>query len=1113
MGAREEVRQSLIAILVRELYGPTGGEHETLDEAPTKRYICGVLFPAQQASDPEDGRVGEEEDAGEEPLIAAAKQDGPEVDDEGPDGGAPLDQPPRGGDDEPSHDDPVQLANAYQPSAFGLTCMLAPGEGELIITPSAAIYRSRKAAPTPKGYVPTVWDREPLALDAARVKLNERAVDSHSRELIAKRLSLRVIARRVPSGARLVTITLYNETPGSSDRPVYAKDCFYQVGFEVTGPPGTLPFCELPRGHRPLDDPEEDSLELLYRNRRTFARGHGCAADWGTDHGGRTDRISTSFLPASNVPPLEPLSGTEDWLSMEVLSRESDGSGPQEIPSLLRSLTRGYRQWIEDREAELSTLNERLAKTARRHVGLCRSALERMENGIEVLERDPLVQRAFVLANRAMLMQQIHYRRRRRTLAEPWEPLPEVYRSRLEDDGVTGYWRAFQLAFILMNLSAFVEEGIAEDRETVDLIWFPTGGGKTEAYLGLAAYVMLLRRLRRPSNAGCTVLMRYTLRLLTAQQFQRASALLCACEALRCERPAELGEAPFAIGLWVGGQLTPNRRSEAVSKLNKLASGEERVENPFQLLSCPWCGTALDQPGNLGYKRVPLRSGERTHTVKLICPEAHCRFHSRHSPLPVEMVDEDIYEAPPALIIGTVDKFAMLAWYEKAGRLFGDSHAGGNGPPELIIQDELHLISGPLGSIVGHYEASIEALCSRNGLRPKIVASTATIRRAAEQCFALYNRRAFQFPPPGLDASDSYFAREDGSSPGRVYLGIFPTAASSTVTAQVHVLAALLQGILQVALPEGHDESARDPYWTLVQYFGSLRELGRTASLMVDEVPEYLDAMGRRLGLSGRERRWLGRPVELTSRRGPSEIPEILGRLEIRYPTPGGGPRPLDTLLATNMISVGVDVGRLGLMLVVGQPKTTSEYIQASSRVGRTAAAPGLVVTLYNTGKPRDRSHYEHHRSYHESFYRHVEPTSVTPYSLPVLERALPAQLVIGARHLAGLQRPDEVDLGAASMIKLQEWFRNRVKETDPEHAEALAVALRERLRAWSETRPMEWGKLREPPENPPLMYPAGSEPREEWADVAWSVPTSMRNVDAECRAAIVPRYPTAEDS
>ncbi|HWM93832.1 MAG TPA: helicase-related protein [Thermoanaerobaculia bacterium] len=1112
MEPREEIRESLIRFLKRELYGPADDEPEVLTDPPTSRYIAGVLFPAQQITDPDDGRVGEEEDA--EESTSASAPDAPEADDEWTTAEDALTKPPHGGDevssDEPSSDEPILLANAYQPSAVGLTCMLAPGENDLIVTPYAAVYRSRKAPAKPNGYEPTEWVREPLALEAQRLKLNDARLHSQTFRLAPGRLSLQVVARKLSDGARLVTVSLYNETPGQRDRPVFAKDCFYQVGFEVTGLPDSLPFCELPPAHRPLDDLEAESLALLYRNRRTFARGHGCAADWGVDHDGRTDRIVTSIIPASKVLPLEPMPGSEAWLSMEVLSREADGGAESTIPGLLRNLTIDYEQWIDRRQVEVQKLGESFRATARRHLDLCRKALDRMERGVELLERQPLARQAFMLANRAMLMQQYHYQRSRRLLDEPWEELPESYRSRRDGHHVTGYWRSFQLAFILMNLTAFAEEG-TETREIVDLIWFPTGGGKTEAYLGLASYVMFLRRLERPSNAGCAVLMRYTLRLLTAQQFQRASALLCACESLRAESPAELGGTPFSIGLWVGSKLTPNRRSNAVEILNKLANGDGRAENPFQLLTCPWCGTALDEEGRLGYRRVSLRPGDRTHTVKLICPERRCGFATRERPLPVLVIDEDIYESPPTLLIGTVDKFAMLAWYREAGALFGNSDPDGNGPPELIIQDELHLISGPLGSIVGHFEATIEALCSRGGRRPKIVASTATIRRAGEQCRALYNREAFQFPPPGLDASNSYFASEDHSAAGRIYVGVFPAAASSPVTAHVRVTAALLQGIRLVSLPESLDESARDPYWTLVQYFGSLRELGRASSLMEDEVPEYLDAMGRRLGLKGAERRWLGRPFELTSRRGPSEIPEILEHLEISYPAADHGRRPLDTLLATNMISVGVDIGRLGLMLVVGQPKTTSEYIQASSRVGRTVRAPGLVVTLYNTGKPRDRSHYEHHRSYHDSFYRHVEPTSVTPYSLPVLERALPAQLVIAGRHLAHFESPEELDLEDPALLQFQHELVRRVEVIDEEHTQALARRLQALLKDWNDTRPREWGHLIEPPESQPLMYPAGSEPREEW-DGAWSVPISMRNVDTECQARVLPRYPGEEE-
>lgn len=1113
MGPREEIRESLIRFLQRELYGPTGDESEVLTDPPTNRYITGVLFPAQQITDPDDGQVAEEEESVESTLVSALVA--PEVPDEWGTVEDSLDTLPHSDRDEvsydePPHDDSVLLANAYQPSAIGLTCMLAPGENDLTVTPYAAVYQSRKAPAQPNGYEPTEWVREPLTLEAHRLKLDDSRLQTHSIGLVPDRLSVRVVARKLSDGARLVTVSLYNETPGQRDRPVFAKDCFYQVGFEVTGSPGSLPFCELLPAHRPLDDQEAESLALLYRNRRTFARGHGCAADWSVGHNGRTDRIFTSIIPDSKMLPLEPMAGSEDWLSMEVLSRES-AEGTSSIPELLRKLTLNYQEWIDQRQAEVLELNERFQATAHRHLDLCRKALNRMEQGIELLEHQPLGRQAFMLANRAMLMQQYHYQRSRRLPDDPWQPLPEDYRSHHNDTQVIGYWRSFQLAFILMNLIAFAEEG-AQAREVVDLIWFPTGGGKTEAYLGLAAYVMFLRRLKRPSNGGCTVLMRYTLRLLTAQQFQRASALLCACESMRAESPAQLGTTPFTIGLWVGSQLTPNRRSNAVEARNKLAEGNGRAENPFQLLTCPWCGTALDQEQNLGYRRVSLRPGEQKHTVKFICPEQRCGFSTRARPLPVLVIDEDIYETPPTLLIGTVDKFAMLTWIPEAGVLFGDTASDGNGPPELIIQDELHLISGPLGSIVGHFEATIDALCSRGGQRPKIVASTATIRRAGEQCRALYNREAFQFPPPGLDASNSYFAIEDYRAAGRVYVGVFPAAASSPVTAHVRVAAALLQGIRRVPLPEGLDESARDPYWTLVQYFGSLRELGRAASLMEDEVPEYLDAMGRRLGLKGTERRWLGRPFELTSRRAPSEIPEVLEHLAISYPATQEGRRPLDTLLATNMISVGVDIGRLGLMLVVGQPKTTSEYIQASSRVGRTVRAPGLVVTLYNTGKPRDRSHYEHHRSYHDSFYRHVEPTSVTPYSLPVLERVLPAQLIIAGRHLVHLQSPEDLDLDDATLLQFRHELARRVAAIDEDHAQALARRFQALLTEWNDTRPREWGRLIDIPEDQPLMYPAGSEPRVEWHGFAWSVPTSMRNVDTECQARVLPRYSSEEE-
>ena len=585
----------------------------------------------------------------------------------------------------------------------------------------------------------------------------------------------------------------------------------------------------------------------------------------------------------------------------------------------------------------------------------CRVCLQRIRNGIGLLKSDARLLEAFMLANRAIRMQQLHGRRPKRPTNQPFEKLPTSYAPTKDSPG---RWRTFQLAFILMNLSSITPMENGDDhpeRSLVDLIWFPTGGGKTEAYLGLAATDIFLRRLTRPSNAGCTVLMRYTLRLLTAQQFQRASSMICACELIRRERPHDLGDEPITIGLWVGESLTPLYRQPALKALNNLAKPNSQEANEFQLLKCPWCGTALDEHDNLGY----VADG-KPKTVIFVCPEPECAFSTRKSKLPVVVIDEDVYDSPPTLIIGTVDKFAMLAWREQAGRIFGVGTADDHDPPDLIIQDELHLISGPLGSVVGLYETAIDLLSSWKGRKPKIVASTATIRRAWHQCKALYDRTTSQFPPQGLDISDSFFAKENPDSPGRVYVGVFATAAPSFVTAMVRTLGGLFQSCNSLKLPTGATEETRDPYWTILQYFSSLRELGHAATLVEADIPEYMWSIATRTNLPKELCRSLGSPVELTSRRTADEIPEILERLELRYPRKSKEPkdRPLDTLLATNMISVGVDVDRLGLMLIVGQPKTTSEYIQASSRVGRSTKAPGLIVTMYNPGKPRDRSHY-----------------------------------------------------------------------------------------------------------------------------------------------------------
>jgi Helicase conserved C-terminal domain len=1106
MTHEETFRQQLIEALRRELVGPpwlpakTQDDTETveqpddvLQESPVQRYSAGVLFPSSQPIiESEDTEVLDTEaDAEEEPEIFA--------DEELPD----SDKPSRGDDAiSDAYDETVRLANEFFPAAIGLTFIANVPDSGLIIQVRAAVYNSQKP-PDPNSKL-REWHRSVLDIKPVILKIPQATDHGLQSFDLAENLRLRTIYHLRQDGSFLITVSMLNDRAATGGKFPSGANCFFQAEFDVKASDNEYVFPEYRTSTRSLKDPEEAALELLYRNRKAYAVGHGCAADWGEELEGRVNWITTSTVPAFKVAPVQPREGQGDELSMFFLSGAEGRVGRDRVPQVLENLVREYKMWIESQDEEIAVLPARLRDAARNNLEYCRQCLSRIQAGIELLRFNKKMLTAFMLANRAILMQQYHSRRDKRSLAGQWEDLPTSYEPK---NNRTGRWRTFQLAFILMNLQSLArqEDGTEHpDRNLVDLIWFPTGGGKTEAYLGLAACSIFFRRLINPDNAGCTVLMRYTLRLLTAQQFQRASSMICACELLRRENPEALGEVPISIGLWAGESLTPNRRDAAIKAVNALADKQKQAENPFQLLKCPWCGTELDNRGHLGYLPHP-----NPKTVIFKCPEQRCSFSTRAKRLPVLVIDEDIYESPPTLIIGTVDKFAMLAWpipYGDAGRIFG---LGTNyDPPDLVIQDELHLISGPLGSVVGLYESVIDLLCSWRGRSSKVVASTATIRRASQQCQSLYDRKTFQFPPQGVDISDSFFAVENPQAPGRIYAGVFASAAPSFVTAMIRTLSSLFQSCKSLPLPDGANESCRDPYWTVLQYFNSLRELGHAATLVEADIPEYMWAIASRDHIPKELCRRHLSGEELNSRRSADEIPKILDRLEVKFPRKSeDDPYPLDTLLATNMISVGVDVSRLGLMVVAGQPKTTSEYIQATSRVGRSDKAPGLVVAMYNPGKPRDRSHYEQFRAYHSAFYRFVEPTSITPFSIPVIERALHAVLVVAARHLGHLQTPDKIDPSATIIKDVMEYFRLRCDRVDPEHSPLVMNKLRALLKQWDEFKPRIWGGFGKPPENQPLMYPAGTEPRVEW-DVSWPTPTSMRNVDVECLARVISTYP-----
>ena len=598
--------------------------------------------------------------------------------------------------------------------------------------------------------------------------------------------------------------------------------------------------------------------------------------------------------------------------------------------------------------------------------------VSRMRVGLRLLGDNTQARLAFALANRAMLDQM---RQHDHLWGKPRSK--NAYR-----------WRPFQLAFLLTTLESTANED-NEFRDTVDLIWFPTGGGKTEAYLGLIAFKITLRRLRHSDTGGGTaILMRYTLRLLTRDQFIRATRLICALELIRRERD-DLGSAPITIGMWVGEATSPNTFQQAAELVNKAiaASG-----NPELVLDhCPWCGQDFEADRNYD---------STTQLFHFLCRNPDCGFGaSPDGVLPCNIVDEALYAEPPTMLVATVDKFARLAWEERANAFFGGTQ---HRPPELIIQDELHLIASALGSVAGLYEAAIDTVLQLRGVYPKYIASTATIRMADQQVKRLYGREVAMFPPPGLNCDDAYFARTVPleQRPGRIYVGyLAPMLNRQQCLAPL--AAALLTAPHVLFESDQHERELLDAWWTQVVYHGSLKGVGNSHTAFASGVRDFMrllsgttDAQAQESEKARKQERSTTSIAQLTSLQTAVQNAEIFARLSKTREEDGC----LDAVLATNMISVGLDVARLALMIINGQPLTTAEYIQASSRVGRSEA-PGVVFANYYREQARSLSYYESFRPYHEAFYRFVEPTSVTPYTYQARLRALPAALVIVMRH------------------------------------------------------------------------------------------------------------------
>ena len=890
-------------------------------------------------------------------------------------------------------------------------------------------------------------------------------------------------------------------------------------------------------------DADERTFSLLYSDKTIYAIGHGVSPDWTTDRTGRVTTVLASFLPTAEVPLMKTDVAHLNQEILRLATLAETDSKVETIQSKLQDLTASYGQWLAKlTEHEGLTPDQKI--TAENLLERIERAGERMSSGIEAL-KDPLVAAAFAMAHHAMI---------------------DYMKTRGIDDPL---WRPFQLGFLLEVIPSIIDE-TDPDRDLVDLLWFQTGGGKTEAYLAIISFLIAFRRMRfGDEGAGTTVIMRYTLRLLTIQQFQRAAVVICALERLRRKNPERLGKIPITAGLWVGGASSPNTFYSARQILDSALQSKGHGLERLVITECPWCGTPFEIDENAGKSNFRAN----LENFNFICTHPACDFGGSDNPvLPINVVDQHLYAHPPTLLLATIDKFAMFAWKPEATVFLGEPFR----PPDLIIQDELHLIAGELGTLSGLYEAGFDTVFALKEHKPKYIASTATIRNAKEQIKKLYAREASIFPPPGLNWSDSFFARVDNEKPGRLYIGY--AAPKLGRTESFAPLGAAL--FSAPALWNESDEAIRDAWWTVVAYHGSLRGLGITHNLIGDEVGKYLNIIihalldeknGRMDPLAaafqdfcatlpssapsdhradnrfGTAPSLLQSPpsplirqseaykkqitnafmayrglysesgiAELTSNRNAREIRKYLSDLETGYSHENN--RAISLLLCTNMVSVGLDISRLGLMVINGQPFTTGEYIQAGSRVGRNRV-PGIVVAHFLRNHARDMSHYENFRAYHESFYRFVEPTSLTPFSAPARQRALHAALVIVMRHGAGLLKNDmanEMNPEDKTIKRAVDLLLARCKTASPDQFRETRAHLDQLMFHWDELSGNDGWDLA------PLQYDAPPSRKDKfpllikpndhrWKDGApgsrdaggekknWMTLQSMRQVDDAC--------------
>lgn len=1002
----------ICTFLRRDLIGPVE-EFEVLENVePLNTYACGILWPM---------RVGSplaEADDPEEAVLSVQQDDIIEVE-----------------DSIATVDDSISNANVLKPTSMGISIMLSTSVTRLNITFSFAKYlHEEEKIVVWNKQIRKETDQNGDTIEIEEMIAKERTIHRYKRSSFTIPLDTAIDGRLgrktlitntglgieitltlrsiLTDGSKLVTVTAQNIMRAKQKGVDQSTSALFQCELVVTSPSRLLPIYQ---NHPLISDIEERISRLQYRNVVNYSYGHGCSTSCSETAAG-VFSVKSDFLPTERIYQMMPGEiHSRNLLSLAYWKAVPRDSACTELYLFVDE----YIQWRNGQEQISESLRGGDYQSAGdKVIERIDECVLRLKQGIEILKSNDSAWKAFVLMNRAMLLQRIKTK---------------------HTDEQSINWYPFQIAYILQIVPDIVDKK-SKYRESVDLLWFPTGGGKTEAYLGVAAFVIFYRRLSGKITAdGVTVIMRYTLRLLTIQQFERATALICACEHIRKEE--NIAGDEINIGLWIGSSMTPNRIEQAKEILDKLRENEKVYEgNPVQITKCPWCGKKIDLNG---YK---IKDG----TLNICCADnPSCEFHNG---LPIYVVDDDIYRVRPTLLLSTIDKFARIAWEENTRNLFGAKCP----PPELIIQDELHLISGPLGSLSGIYEIALEYLCGKTGKPPKIIASTATVKNAQEQIRNLYDRRTIQFPPAGVDHDNSFFAvkADADKRPARTYIGLCEMGGSiADLLIRVYSTLFFSKALF---IKQGKDTDIIDQYFTTVGYFNALRDLGASSTIIQDRMFTHIrNLVARTFKKESDQYQITPSDVrvfeysELTSRKSSKEIKDTLDQLAHRYDEPGC----YSYVLASNMLSVGIDIDRLGVMTVYNQPKSNAEYIQATSRVGRRN--PGIVLAMYNNMRSRDKSHYEQFGYYHKSFYRYVEATSVTPFSLRAIEKALHCIFISLIRLTIPSLSPNEsaryFHADIDDVVHIRDYIVKRVGEIVPNHIDFASTALRNFSQDWED--------------------------------------------------------------